>query len=300
MEKVLLTGARGFIGRSVAPELVAQNFEVHAVYHSGNPPRANSEVVWHSCDLFDPLAQLQLLEAVRPSLLLHLAWETTPGIYWTSPVNLRWVEASLALLRNFETTGGKRAVFAGSCAEYDWSYEECFESSTPMRPSTLYGQAKNSLNQILQTYCQLRSLSFAWGRIFFLYGPGEKTGRLVPSVVDTLSKGLRFECNQPAQVRDFLFINDVASAFVALLKSEVTGSVNIASGKPVALRVVVQQLGQLLQRESLLDFVSRQEARDCLVGNSQRLNSEVGFFPQYSLEAGLALTVEAAKQAGTF
>ena len=57
---------------------------------------------------------------MAPTHLLHLAWYAEPGLFWRSPENLRWVEASLRLLRAFAEHGGQRAVMAGSCAEYAW------------------------------------------------------------------------------------------------------------------------------------------------------------------------------------
>src|SRR5205823_13981481 len=58
--------------------------------------------------------------SVRPSHLLHLAWETEHGHFWTSPENLRWVEAALHLWRRLDEVSGYRAVGAGTCAEYTW------------------------------------------------------------------------------------------------------------------------------------------------------------------------------------
>ena len=60
---------------------------------------------------------------IRPEVLIHLAWYAEHGKYWTSPENVRWVEASLALLRGFAAAGGRRVVMAGTCAEYEWSRE---------------------------------------------------------------------------------------------------------------------------------------------------------------------------------
>ena len=52
---------------------------------------------------------------VRPTHLLHLAWDTTPRVYWTSADNLRWVQTSLDLIQAFVCLGGRRIVFAGTC-----------------------------------------------------------------------------------------------------------------------------------------------------------------------------------------
>ena len=79
-------------------------------------------------------------------MLLHLAWATEHGAFWTSPDNVRWLEASLALLRAFVAGGGARAVVAGTCAEYSWSTEaDVLAEEAPLEPATLYGASKAAL-----------------------------------------------------------------------------------------------------------------------------------------------------------
>src|SRR5262249_26712895 len=141
MNRLLITGATGFLGVPCVLR-ASTEFEVHALARQRRTlaPRVFS----HSCDLFDTDRVTALLAAVRPTHLLHLAWIATPGVYWTSPENHRWVEASKHLLATFAECGGHRAVVAGTCAEYDWSGNGvCRERETPTQPGTLYGQCKN-------------------------------------------------------------------------------------------------------------------------------------------------------------
>ncbi|MEW5725702.1 MAG: NAD-dependent epimerase/dehydratase family protein, partial [Thermodesulfobacteriota bacterium] len=114
MKKVLVTGAGGFIGRPAAKSLLERGFDVHGVDLTA-PPHWNDEVVWHQADLLDSHRLRAVLESVRPSHLLHLAWCTTPGEYWTSEANLTWVGASLSLIQAFIEFGGQRVVVAGTC-----------------------------------------------------------------------------------------------------------------------------------------------------------------------------------------
>ena len=121
MKKVLLTGARGFIGRHCLPLLTANGYEVHAV-SSAKQERRSGDPHWHQVNLLDPGEVMDLIERVRPTHLLHFAWYSIPGKYWDSIENCRWVEASHFLLNMFANKGGHRVVIAGTCAEYDWRY----------------------------------------------------------------------------------------------------------------------------------------------------------------------------------
>src|SRR5258706_1738280 len=117
MKRVLVTGARGFIGRRTLPLLSTHGFEVHAVTSREIVP-GDPKVTWHRADLLDGRQIDSLIATIAPTHLLHLAWIATPGSYQTSAENLRWLEAGIHLTRSFSITGGKRLVAAGSCAEY--------------------------------------------------------------------------------------------------------------------------------------------------------------------------------------
>jgi nucleoside-diphosphate-sugar epimerase len=293
MKRVLLTGASGFIGRHSLAPLLAHQYEVHAV--SSRPqPDNGSAVRWHQADLLDSNELAALLISVRPTHLLHLAWYAEPGKYWTSEKNLEWVSASLNLLTEFVRQGGQRIVIAGTCAEYDWRYGQCSEDVTPLSPATLYGNSKHALQILLAALARQTSLSAAWGRIFFLFGPHEHPSRLVASVTRSLLKGEPALATSGEQIRDYLHVQDVAEAFVALLDSAVTGPVNIASGQPVAVRDINLTLAKLCQRPDLLRLgvlPTRPDDPPKLTADIRRLHNEVGWRPAYTLEQGLEHTV---------
>jgi nucleoside-diphosphate-sugar epimerase len=274
VRRALVTGAGGFIGRHAPAALAERGFDV----------------VRADVDLLDAGAADELIERVRPTHLLHLAWYAVPGDYWTSPENLRWVEASLRLLRAFR---GERAVVAGSSAEYDWSGGgRLVEGVTPERPATLYGASKLALSAIGP---HAGGFSFATGRIFFVHGPHEDERRLVPHVARPLLRGERAAVSEGTQVRDFMHVADVADALCALLDSDVGGPVNVASGEPVAVREVVSLVAEATGRPELVDYGAvpmRPGDPAELVPDVGRLRDEVGWRPRFGLRDGLADTVE--------
>jgi len=296
IKKVLLTGAAGFIGRHTIPHLVEVGYEVHAVdYGKKTFFLQEQHIFWHQCDLLDTNQQRNLLAEVKPTHLLHFAWFTTPGEYWASLENLRWVQASLELVMNFVDQGGKRAVLAGSCAEYDWSYGYCSEEVTPTRPQTLYGTCKNSLQEILSQLSKQIGINSAWGRIFFPYGPYEARARLVPSVIISLLRDQPARSTHGNQIRDFLYVEDVASAFVNLLESNVEGPINIASGQPVALSTIIYNIADLLGKRHLVKLGALPTPEydpALLVADVRKINQQVGWKPKITLEVGLKSTIE--------
>ncbi|MET3713201.1 nucleoside-diphosphate-sugar epimerase [Sphingomonas trueperi] len=289
--RVLVTGSSGFVGRHVIDQLVARGVNVVA---SSRSPMGRHDVDHVAADLTQPGAATALIEKVQPTHLLHLAWNAVPGQFWNAADNLDWCAASLALLRSFHAVGGKRAVVAGSCAEYDWTGAgQLDEALSPINPATLYGVAKDALRRMVLRDAEQHGHSVAWGRIFWLYGPGEAPGRLVSDVAVALRDGRTAAVSAGTQRRDFLHVSDVAGAFVAALHSEYRGIFNVSSGTPVSIRDVVGCLSEAMERPEGVHYGARPTQPGeppLLYGTVDRLQREIGFRPIFGLRDGLAET----------
>jgi nucleoside-diphosphate-sugar epimerase len=134
----------------------------------------------------------------------------------------------------------------------------------------------------------------AWGRVFFLYGPHEAPGRLVSDVIQSLIERREAHCSDGTQQRDFMHVVDVGRAFAAVLDSDCTGPVNIASGVCVPVRSVVSTIGLLTQASDLIRFgaANRPNEPPRLAASIDILHDRLGFRPRYDLESGLANTVD--------
>ncbi len=294
MRRVLVTGASGFIGRHCLKPLLDRGFEVHGASRGCRPPEVPPHVEWHSIDLLEAGAAPRLLNDLKPTHLLHLAWYAIPGKYWTAPENLDWVRAGIELVRAFAESGGKRIVIAGSCAEYDWSHGILCEEGTPLKPSTLYGACKNALREVVEKFAFVSGLSWAWGRIFNLYGPWEDPRRLVPSVALSLLRGGRARCTEGEQVRDYLFVDDVAEALTCVLDSKAQGAVNIGSGEGIEIRSLVERLAGIIGSLDRVDFgvlPTPGNEPSTIVAETSRLRAEAEWVRRWSLDRGLEQSV---------
>lgn len=293
MSRVLLTGASGFIGRHLATPLLDAGHEVHAVSSRGEPRHADG-VVWHRADLTDALAAEALVREIAAEGMIHLAWYVEHGKYWQAPENLIWVEATLRLLRGFAAAGGRRAVIAGTCAEYEWSQDVYDEQESPLQPATLYGVAKHATRLVAERFAENAGVALAWARIFMPYGPGEPSARLLPSVIRSLLVGEDAPVSHGEQVRDFMYVEDVARAFAAIYESSVRGAINVGTGRGHALRELVELAAQAAGRPELVRWgaLSAREGEPMrLLADVSRLEREVGFAPRVELREGVERTV---------
>jgi nucleoside-diphosphate-sugar epimerase len=294
MSRVLLTGASGLIGSRAIGALLAAGHEVHALAREPAAAAAgiaSESLRWHRVDLMDRDRMRSVVRESAPEALLHFAWYAEHGSFWTAPENLAWVGATLDLLREFVEAGGRRAVLAGSCAEYEWGAADiCREVGTPLRPATLYGMAKHSTQLVASAYADSAGLALAWGRIFLCYGPGEDERRLVPHVIRCLLAGREARVSDGTQWRDLMHVDDLARAFVELLDSRVHGAVNVASGEPLQLARPVQAIAAEIGRPDLLRLGAlprREGDPQKLLADVSRLRGEVGFRPRIGLEQGI-------------
>tara|TARA_B100000686_G_C16772954_1_gene966444 strand:+ start:1640 stop:2551 length:912 start_codon:yes stop_codon:yes gene_type:complete len=294
MKNILVTGATGFIGRHCLPMLIDKGYDVHAISSNPvfNPDGLN--IKWHQCDLLNINETSHLLNTIAPSKLLHFAWYAKPDKYWDSLNNFDWIQASLHLIKEFHAVGGKRVVVAGTCAEYDWDYGYCSEYLTPLFPDSTYGKCKHALQMLLESFSNQSGLSSAWGRIFYLYGPYENEKRLVSSVITSLKNKQFAKCSQGLIYRDFLHVKDVANAFIALLESNVSGPVNIGSGSPVMIKDLILMIANKFERLDLIELGALKSQPDearLLVANTSKLNNEIKWTPDYTLDSGLDQTI---------
>jgi nucleoside-diphosphate-sugar epimerase len=288
LTKVLVTGASGYLGQHVLRRLQLRG--VQMVLLGRSVPLGFEGLPFIQADLLETPDLKPMLAAHGCTHLMHLAWYAEHGKYWTSPLNLRWVDASLRLLQDFAASGGQHVAMAGTCAEYDWSYGYLREESTPLKPQALYGVAKDATRRLASCLSESLGLSLAWCHVFYPFGPGEAPKRMLPSLIDVFrGQAEPFGVNTSA-FRGMLPVSDAAEAFVHLLMQGANGRYNICSGQPALIGDVVRTLARLCDADpaQVLALASaRPTDPPMLVGDNTRLLAS-GWLPAQSLEQGLA------------
>lgn len=300
MTSVVVTGARGFVGKWIVDGLLRRGCRVDAV--TSDPAGLRDErpnLRWHNLDLMDRGEVARFFNDTKPELLVHAAWETEHGAFWTSNRNFGWVTSTLDLIRAHHAGGGRRVLAVGSCAEYAWRHGVCIEGETPLEPAHLYGACKHAAHVMSASFAAQNGMDLCWARIFNPYGPGENPRRLVPSIVRAILTGEKARCTDGLQVRDLIHTADCGDAIAHLALSKLTGAVNVGSGTQGPIRDVARMIADQLGRPELLALGAlprRPEEPLVLVPELRRLFDEAGWTPRRTLEEGIGEVIDSVRQ----
>ena len=297
---VLVTGANGFVGSHVVRQLIGSDNEVFALVRPGSSRRrlgGLNRVRFLEADLDDGEAVDRQLALARPDACIHLAWYAEPEKYIDAADNLESLRASLALLESLAQAGCRHIVGVGTCAEYRMGPSPLHEDSAS-KPETLYAACKLAFSLVAAQRLAQLNVGFAWARLFYLYGPLEDERRLVPSMIETLTAGREFPATSGEQVRDYLHVQDVASALCALSSLHLAGTFNVCSGLPITIAELMKTVGELMGRPEAIRLGAlpyRKWEPMYVCGDNRRLREGADWAPRFSLRDGLADMIECSK-----
>lgn len=305
-ERVLVTGGSGYIGRWVLRHL-RERHPAAELRATGNDvvdlaPLADR---YHTVDLCDASAVGSLLDAYRPTKIIHLAGRIAPGsLAEHLQVNALATGNLFQGLVDLGLTDTVRVVQAGTAAAYGpvTAAELPVPETLPLRPVTPYALSKSTQEQIAGMYAAQYGLNVVRARIFNLVGPGQGD-HLVPATfirqLATLPRGGTLEVGNLHTRRDFVDVRDVAAALERLVFAGEPGSAcNIGSGVSTAIGDV---LGTLMRMSRRTDVEVRPQAAlmrgidvPDVYADISRIRAMVGWSPKIPLQQTLEDMLRAA------
>jgi nucleoside-diphosphate-sugar epimerase len=286
-KKFLLLGCSGEVGSRLTISLLKSGSTVFGV--RGDKP-CKIEHVNHSCikvNLLDPNVDLAI-EKFKPEVLIHTAWITAPNTFWESTLNFDWVRASKSIIKRFKENGGKYLVVTSTCAEYSWEKLSPLSENALENPKSIYGKAKLEL----LNWVRSSDIPFLWTRTFFQFGLLEPTGRLVPSLIDSLLLGKNYAIRNENDIRDFVYVKDVVSVIEKLVSQQQLGIMNIGTGIGLDIRSISTKIAKTIGREDLLQFQGNDRMKSSVVSNTDQLISVLKKFQWTDLDSALAETIK--------
>ncbi len=224
---ILVTGGNGFVGQYLLSKLAQTNHKIASITRQKMLGRGSIKVIAGDLGLFEEMRE-ELIK-FQPDVIIHLAWQGIPD--YSQAVSRFNLNLSIEFLDFIlDNTNCKKIIISGSCWEYGKKQGICKESN-PTNIDSYFTWAKNSLNQYLQIKCIENDITLNWFRIFYVYGPGQRDGSLIPTLIKSIGASETPEINTPLNKNDFVYVGDVARAFVKAVDVNLpSGVYNLGSG----------------------------------------------------------------------
>jgi nucleoside-diphosphate-sugar epimerase len=241
MIKIAVTGASGFIGRSIIDVLNKIDVYVIAVSSSSDinrqPILKNGK--WLCLNIYDEDTNFfEILE--KPDILIHLAWGSLDD-YCSNHHFEKELVLQYQFLKKIIIEGLHSVVITGTCFEYGMCNGMQDETNIVL-PTTAYGFAKDVLRKQLEFLKESINFNLTWIRLFYLYGDRQRDSSLYKLMINAVqNKQTIFKMSGGEQLRDYLSV-DVAAKNItslAILRNDL-GIINVCSGKPISVRRFVE------------------------------------------------------------
>lgn len=284
--KVLVTGGSGFVGLPTAVALRDRGHDVTVVGRSASPPEEvrRRELLYRSQDLTDSRGVQNVVQECAPDTVVHLAWYTNPSDYLGNRrENFASLASGVEILLAAERVGSAHVVVVGTCLE---------QAATAV--DTVYMRAKRLLHDVALEFREPSATVATCAHLFSVYGPREHPDRAIPSIIRTLDQGDPFFVSSPESLRDYVHVEDVASALAVIAEQRPGGQVDVCVGSGAPQRLTFELLAEILGRRGLLSLAptSRPDGKSYDVVGDPTVVRGLGWKPRYTLETGLRSTVE--------
>lgn len=239
-ENIIVTGASGFIGQHLIPQLLENNFHVIAI--SRDLKKASlfkwfKEVEYYSFDIGNNIKNFKIKNYTG---LIHLAWEGLRDYKSSHHVDIN-LPSSLQFIQSLINKGLSQVLVTGTCFEYGMR-SGAIKSSIECHPINSYGIAKNRLHKSLRHLRQDHHFKLQWTRLFYMYGKGQSSNSLLSQLDTAINNNEKsFNMSSGEQLRDYLPIEEVINQIYDLYFSRREGAFNICSGKPISVKSLVEK-----------------------------------------------------------
>lgn len=302
MNRVLITGASGFVGANLARRLLHDSYEVHLLLRNDRDNwrlrDINSECRITIGDVSDGDSVRSCVRKSKPQIVFHLAaygaYSYQTGMEAMIATNLL---GCVSLMDACVESNVECFVQTGSSSEYGYK-DHAANEEEHLEPNSHYAITKAAATHYCSHAAKTSGIRAATARLYSVYGPFEEPTRLIPTLLVHCLKGKLPPLVSPTTARDFVFVDDAVAALVRIAQSSAMapGAVyNVSSGTQVRLEQLVEQVRSILRVDEEPRWGAmpgRQWDTDVWVGNAAAIERDIGWKAETSLADGLRATAE--------
>ncbi|MFK2826906.1 NAD-dependent epimerase/dehydratase family protein [Bacillus sp. B190/17] len=301
--KVLVTGGAGFIGTHVVKQLLMEDAEVVVV---DNLTTSKGNHLPKGVKLYkeniEGKEMKRIFKEEAPDYLIHLAAQVSVRRSMEDPYAdcISNIVGTLNLLRNCITYKVKKIIFASSAAVYGEPSYLPIDELHPKKSISYYSLSKNIAEEYITLFHKQCGLKYSILRFSNVYGPGQNpTGEsgVISIFSDQILKGVSPVVYGGSQIRDFIYVKDVAKALSAATGVLENGIYNISSNTETSIKELLTTLIEITGINVTPKYLLTRKGdimKSCL--DNRKAIEELNWKPEYSLIDGLKHTVKALKK----
>lgn len=306
-EKVLVTGADGFIGSHLVEALLNEGYAVRALsqYNSFNnwgwlEEISNPDLEVVTGDVRDPNLCRHITDGC--STVYHLAALIAIPYSYVAPDSYvdTNIKGTLNMCQAARDCGVKRLVVTSTSETYGTARYVPIDEKHPKQPQSPYSATKIAADAMALSFHNAFNLPVVIARPFNTYGPRQSARAIIPTIITQIANGEReIKVGDLTPTRDFNFVKDTAAGFIALGRTEgIEGKeINIATGTEVSMKETLETIARLMNAD-VKYVVDPARLRPSgsevfrLCGDNTLIKSLTDWHPRYDLEKGLSETIE--------
>lgn len=310
MSQAIITGADGFIGSHLTEELVKNGYKVKAFvyYNSFNtwgwldtlPFEVMKHVEVFCGDIRDPNG---VREAMRGcDAVFHLAALIAIPFSYHSPdtyVDTN-IKGTLNVLQAARELGTKRLLVTSTSEVYGTAQYVPIDEKHPYQGQSPYSATKIGADRLAESFYRSFNLPVTIVRPFNTYGPRQSARAVIPTIITQLLSGkTEIKLGALSPTRDFNYVKDTANGFIEIFRSDKTigQEINIATQQEISIGQLAEELIRQINPQAKIicdEERLRPEKSEVnrLLGCNKKIKELTHWKPQYTLEQGLAETIE--------
>ncbi len=300
MKKVLITGVNGFVGQHIVRKLseYPQDFLLFGldIKPAFEPYDFNTggKVEYHSINLSDSSNVELLIRAIQPEIVIHLAamlGSRGPCDWQKKMLDIN-LGATLTIL-NAISEYDSHILFPSTGLIYG-DQQAPFSEDMSLYPADFYALTKKMCEDAVRFYEHRHPVKATIFRPSVIYGPGQNNGMFIPSIIRNMLRKEIFPMTPGEQKRDFVYVEDVAEAFFAAIKTGQTGIFNIASGKSLRMIDAAKLIQDFCGHAGLIkDGALQYRKNECwnYSLSIEKAKKYLNWSPEYSFEKGIEKVV---------
>ena len=289
MKKILITGATGFIGTHLIPELI-KNHKIVGI--SKNKIKSSKNFTSSNVDITNENLKIKN----KYTNIIHMAAYSDVTYCNLNPVkcyelNVKATQKMLEIARKNDSN----FIFLSSSHVYGNSKKQPILENSLCNPSTHYASSKRMSEILCETYAKTYGLDIQIARLFSVYGPKSPKSNLIFNIINQMINNSKIILGNTYPKRDFIFISDVITGLIKILNSKKKGFqiYNLGSGKSISIEDLVKNCFTISNKK--LKIVSSKEKRReneimNIQANISKMEKEFNWKTEISLKKGLEIT----------